>query len=160
MQTYAATNSGNYTCTITNLCGTVTSNTLAMILRPIPTAVISGSQTICSGSSAIITVTFTGTANWHGYYSTTGSSYTNFNTALNPFTYTVSPTVTTTYYLKISGTTAPCTDPASNAISVTITVNQPPTASAGGTQTIKLAVSTENRGQKCLYDLSTNSVRE
>jgi len=95
---YFAPAAGDYSCTVTNTCGTVTSNSITITVRPIPTAVISGTQTICSGNSATLTINFTGTGSWHGWYSN-GSYYTLFNSGSNPYTFNVSPTSTTTYTL-------------------------------------------------------------
>src|SRR6185436_8406300 len=123
---YQANSAGNYTCTITNLCGTITSNTITMTLKPLPTAVISGTQTICSGNTAQVAVTFTGTGPWYGYIYN-GSNYTNFNTSSNPFTSNYSPTVTTTYTLYYSMHDLYCNGSASGSAVVTVNGSSPVT---------------------------------
>ena len=56
----AATNAGNYTCEMTNICETVTSD-VAVVTAGIPTAAtISGNQTLCEGLNANFTITATG----------------------------------------------------------------------------------------------------
>lgn len=120
--TYAATASGTYSCVITNICGTTTAaNVLIMTLRPKPTAVISGTQTICSGGIATLSIAFTGSPNWNGYYYN-GSNYTNYSTASNPYTFNVSTTTTRTYTLY-SGifNDAYCSGTVSGSAVVTVT---------------------------------------
>jgi len=123
---YMATAGGNYTCTVTNACGTITSNTITITVRPVPTAVISGTQTICSGSQATLTISFTGTGNWHGYYYN-GSSYTSFNTGSNPYTFNVSLTTSKTYTLYSYFSDAYCNGTVSGSAVVTV-INSVPVA--------------------------------
>jgi hypothetical protein len=121
------------TCNVTSCASvTVTVNTLSVA----PTGV-SGTTTICSGSSTTLTVTggtqgsgvttqwFTGSCG--GTSAGTGNSI------------TVSPTSTTTYYVRYSGTcnTTGCT-------SVTVNVNQPsvPATGISGTTTVCNGTST------------------
>jgi hypothetical protein len=53
---YVATASGNYTCTVTNVCGPITSNTIAVMVNSPPPATISasGPTTFCTGSSVTL----------------------------------------------------------------------------------------------------------
>jgi len=53
---YLATVAGNYTCVVTNSCGNISSNAIAVIVNSAPTAVISavGSPTNCSGTSVTL----------------------------------------------------------------------------------------------------------
>jgi hypothetical protein len=58
-----------------------------------PTAVISGTNSICNGSIASLSIAFTGVGPWTG----TLSDGTPFTTSNNPYTINVSPSSTTTY---------------------------------------------------------------
>jgi hypothetical protein len=92
-----------------------------------PTALNASPALICKGSSVILTQTggSLGTnAKWQwysdaGYTIKVGGLLSSANASL-----TVSPTVTTTYYIQAEGATAPCTANTSFG-SVTVTVNQP-----------------------------------
>ena len=55
---YTATSFGNYTCVITNSCGSSTSNTIAVTIGTLPVATITagGSTAFCSGGSVILNV--------------------------------------------------------------------------------------------------------
>ena len=100
------------------------------------TAVNASSTTICRGSSTTLTQTggILGTgASWKWYsdntYTTLVGSGTGSTASLS-----VSPTVTTTYYVRAEGTTSPCTGTVSdNTVSVTVTVNQPSSAATSVT---------------------------
>ncbi|MBI4751827.1 MAG: VCBS repeat-containing protein [Acidobacteria bacterium] len=99
---------------------------------PTVTGTVSGGATICAGSSAQVTVAVTGGT---GPYSVTLNNGGGTQTGSSPLTFTVSPTVTTTYMVQ-SGTDAD-TCPITGSGSATITVQQPPTpANAGPDQTI------------------------
>jgi PKD-like domain/Secretion system C-terminal sorting domain len=53
--TYVATVSGNFKCTITNVCGTTTSNIIAVtVLSPVASITASGSTTFCGGGSVVL----------------------------------------------------------------------------------------------------------
>ena len=123
---YGASTAGSYTCAITNICGSSTSNAIVMSVVSLPTATISGTQTICSGSTAIISVSFTGTGPWYGWIYN-GSFYTNFNTSLNPYNHTFSPTTTTTYTLYSSFHDSNCNGSVSGSATVTV-AGVPPSA--------------------------------
>ncbi|HKR07091.1 MAG TPA: kelch repeat-containing protein [Bacteroidia bacterium] len=116
---YYASAAGTYTCTITNPCGSITSNAITMTVRPKPTAVISGTQSICAGSQATLTISFTGTGNWHGNYFN-GSSYTSFNTGTNPYVFNVLPSSTKTYTLYSYFYDAYCNGTVSGSAVVTV----------------------------------------
>ncbi len=132
--TYSATAGGSYTCMITNLCGSTTSSAIVMTLRPLPTAVISGTQTICSGNSASISINFTGTANWYGYYYA-GPFLTFYNTSSDPYTINVSPTITTTYTLYSYVHDAYCYGTFSGSAVVTVQSSATATITPAGSTT-------------------------
>ncbi|MFE3846811.1 PKD-like domain-containing protein [Flavobacterium sp. LB3P45] len=96
-----------------------------------PTSVNASASTICNGSS--ITLTQTGGtlgtgASWKWYSDATFSTTVGTSAAANA-SLTLSPTATTTYYLRAeSSTGAPCTANVAAAGNVTVTVNQPSVA--------------------------------
>jgi len=51
LSSYSATAGGNYSCVVTNSCGSTTSNTISVIVDPLPPAVISasGPTSFCNG---------------------------------------------------------------------------------------------------------------
>jgi hypothetical protein len=59
LSSYLATAAGNYTCVVTNSCGSATSNTITVTLNTAPAASISatGATTFCSGGAVTLNVT-------------------------------------------------------------------------------------------------------
>ena len=108
VNTYTATQVGNYSVTITDpanpsVCKT---QTLSVAINSVtkPTASAGSNVTICSGSSASLTATGGGNYSWD-----------NGNTmAVN----TVNPTITTTYTVTVSSGASTCTDKASVVVTV------------------------------------------
>jgi gliding motility-associated-like protein len=93
-----ATDAGTYTVVVE--LGTCVSQpgTTDVIVNSgsLPTADLSGSSTTCAGSTVPLTVNLTGTAPWIFEYSDgTNSFFENINSS--PYTFNVSPSVTTTY---------------------------------------------------------------
>jgi len=70
--------------------GTITVNAL-------PTAVISGDARICSGDETTLTVDLTGEPDWSFFWSDGTSTFEVTGVASSPYTFNVSPDVTTTY---------------------------------------------------------------
>lgn len=132
--TYAATTGGNYSCAVTNICGTTTTNTIVLTARPKPTAVISGNQTICTGGTANLSIAFTGTPNWVGYYFN-GSNYTFFSTASNPYTFNVTLTASRTYSLHSTFNDLYCSGTVSGSAAVTVTTSPVATITPLGSTT-------------------------
>jgi len=103
-------------------------------VHPLPTAVLSGNDTICIGSSADLLVELSGAQPWSIIYTDGVSSDTITGINSSPYQLAVSPDTTTTYSLSAvsdvhcSGT--------SLAGVVTVTVDQLPTANSNGSQTI------------------------
>ena len=66
------------------------------IYTALPSAILSGTQGICEGEEAELTVSLTGRSPWRVYLSD-GSSNTEYEVNSSPYTIRVSPPVTTTY---------------------------------------------------------------
>ncbi len=106
----------------------VVSNLTATIPTPLvaPTN-ITGNTTICQNQSTTLTaVGGTATSQW--YTGSCGGTLVGMGTSI-----TVSPTTTTTYFVRNAGTS--CT-PASSCISAIVTVNPSPTMTSANTATI------------------------
>jgi len=93
-------NSYYYHCIVTGTCGNATSNYGILTVNPTATATLSGTTSICVGQNATLTVTLTGTANWSITYTDGVTPHTINNIAASPYTFTVSPSSTTTYTLS------------------------------------------------------------
>ena len=112
-----------------NVAGCVSGvSAITVTINALPTASISGSNTICSGSSANLQIALTGTGSWDFTYSTTDSGGTNNSSLIgqstNPFPISVSPTENTTYTM-VFVSDANCTGTITGA-SVTVNVDNPP----------------------------------
>lgn len=87
--------STNIIYTVNSGCGTPTSSQAALTVGNLPTAVLSGSGTYCTGSSTTtaLSIAVTGTGPWTG----TLSDGTPFSGGSSPISVNVSPVGTTTY---------------------------------------------------------------
>lgn len=84
-----------------------------------PSAAISGTQTICSGSNASLTINFTGSGPWDIIYSD-GVNSTGINGIItNPYILTVNPTVNRTY--TVASVVSVCSGTVSGSAAVTVT---------------------------------------
>ncbi len=92
--TVSPTSTTSYYVTATNSNNCSSSDSLIVTVNPFPVANVGSSQTICSGSSAII-----GSASVNGLSYSWSSSSGFSSTASNPG---VSPVVNTTYYLTVT----------------------------------------------------------
>ena len=120
-KTVSPTTTTTYTATCsvsTGSCSGTGTATATVTVTPKPTPSPSvNSPTICSGSSAVLTVSnCTGTVSWND--GTTGS------------TKTVSPTATTTYTATCTEGTAPCTGNGTATATVTVTPKPTPTVNS------------------------------
>jgi len=120
---------------VQNACGTglTNGNAVVTIMSP-PTSNITGTQTICQGSSTLLSVAFTGLQPWNLSW-TDGTNTNNINGInTNPFTISVTPTGTTTYSITA------LSDQLCNGTSFTgnpvVTTVPPPTATISGSTTI------------------------
>jgi hypothetical protein len=123
---FAAAGTYNVILTTTASNNCVASLSKAVTVNPAPTATISGTTSICSGSSTDLSISLTGTAPWTLVYS---GSINPIVINSSPYTISVSPNATTTYTLS-SLNDANCTAGAGDLSgSATITVNANKTAS-------------------------------
>ncbi len=107
--------SGVYSVTVSlNGCESAASTTSALV-RPLPTAAVAGSATICAGGSAEITATLTGSGPWTLHWSDGLVHY----TSTSPADRTVSPSSTTTYTVT-SVTDAHCTSVGTGSAEVVV----------------------------------------
>ena len=126
---YTASNNSNIPVTTTvSVTGTLNGCTglpvtFTITVNPRPTGSISGSTTICSGNSAALSITVTGTGPWSG----TLSDGTTFSGNSSPISLSVSPATTTSYTIA-SLSDANCTaEPGDlTGSSTTVTVNSAP----------------------------------
>jgi len=120
--TFNTVQAGNYTITsISDASGCVGSGsgTASVTSNALPTAAISGSTTICTGSNTNLSFALTGAAPFTLVYTDGTVNYT-INNATNPATATVSPTATTTYSIvSVTGNNG-CTNTGSGTATVTI----------------------------------------
>ena len=134
--TYTVTNLNDAHCTsiATDLTGsaTITVNIPSVITSALLHA---SSATLCNNGSQETTLTQTGgtlgtLAYWQWYTNPTFTNPIGGAISASSASLTVSPTVTTTYYLRAEGNASPCAAIYPISSSITVTVNQP---SIGGT---------------------------
>jgi fibronectin-binding autotransporter adhesin len=125
--TTATADAGNYDCVVYNANSYSTSTAAALTVNAEsadPTSATAGSSTICSGGSTTLTLNGGGGGAGemiHWYTGSCGGTSVGTGNGLS-----VSPTTTTTYYGRYEDG-APCSFNTA-CQSVTVTVNQPPTA--------------------------------
>lgn len=101
-------------------------------VSPVPTATLTGSQSICAGSSAILSVALTGNAPWNISYSDGTSTNALSGITANPYLISVTPAVHTTY--NMTQVFNICSGVASGSAAVNVVA--PPTATLSGNQTL------------------------
>jgi hypothetical protein len=110
----------------------VDTETITVTVNPRPTGVITGTQTICNGSSASLSIAVTGTGPWSG----TLSNGAVFSGSSSPISVSVSPSSATTYTIATlvdDNCTATGADLSGSAI---VSVNDRPTGALSGSGTI------------------------
>ncbi len=138
-----ATLAGTYT--IVNItdntgCTNTGSGSTTITYFPKPTGIISGGGELCRGSSATLTLAFTGVAPFTFTYTDGTTPVTVTGHPNNVYTASVSPLVNSTYTLTSLTDFNNCTGVLSG--SAVITVNQPPSLSLTGTNLICYNVAT------------------
>ena len=104
-----------------------------LTLYALPTAVLSGGGTICSGSAASLSVALTGMGPWSLTY-TDGTTPVTTTASASPFAISVSPTSNQTYTLT-AVSDAHCTGTSFTG-SAAVVVNAPPVVTALGNQVL------------------------
>ncbi|HYV91371.1 MAG TPA: T9SS type A sorting domain-containing protein [Chitinophagales bacterium] len=104
MQSYTATKAATYKCVVSNSCGMITSNSIAVTVNPIPTASVSSAP--CSGGAVLLTCAFTPgsgvTFQWKkGTTILSGATNSTFSATSNG-TYKCTVTITATGCTKLS----------------------------------------------------------
>ncbi|HPT10807.1 MAG TPA: hypothetical protein PL087_10390, partial [Bacteroidales bacterium] len=114
--------------------GPLPTNSITIVVNPLPMGTISGSQTICAGSSATLTVDLTGTAPWEITY-TDGTTPVVVPGILDtPYLFDVTPGMTTNYtLLNVTDVNLCSTTGTGNAL---VEVTPLPMATISGSQTI------------------------
>lgn len=120
---------------VSNACGTgLTNGNAILTVQASPTSTMSGSQTVCAGAPANISITLTGTAPWNLTW-TDGTSNNNINGInTSPYVITVNPTVAATYTITALSDGV-CTGTTFNGNHV-IAITPVPTANISGSTTI------------------------
>lgn len=96
----AVTHSGTYYVTANQQgCGSFTDSVIVTV-NPTPTAVLTGSDSICYGSSKILSLQLTGKSPWTVVYSNGRNNDTLKNISSSPYSLQVSPITTTKYSIK------------------------------------------------------------
>ena len=133
-----ATLAGTYTIVnvsdATTGCTNIGSGSATITYFPQPTGIISGGGELCRGSSATLTITFTGVAPFTFTYTDGTTPVTVTAHPNNVYTASVSPLVNSTYTLTSLTDFNNCDGVLSG--SAVITVNQPPSLSLAGTNLI------------------------
>jgi len=92
-----ATTFNVYATHATTGCSVELTETESVTIDALPTATISGSTTVCSGSTVTLSVALTGQANWSITWTDGTTPTTVNNIATSPYTFDVYPTANTTY---------------------------------------------------------------
>jgi hypothetical protein len=104
------------------------SDSVLVTVSPKPTSVISGTQSVCNGATATVSVTLTGVAPWNLTY-TNGSTSTNVTGILtSPYTFTTPAiSASTTYTISALSDSRCSSGPADRTGSAVISLITPPT---------------------------------
>ena len=113
-------------------CNGGVSGSARVVVNPIPSATLSGTQTICLGQAHNLTVQLTGTAPWSFIYTNGTTTQTVTGVTNSPYLLSVTPVVTSTY--SLTNVFATCAGSFSGTARVQ--VNPVPTASFSGSQSI------------------------
>ena len=104
--------------------GCISSKSSFIVVNPAPTSSISGSQTICSGSTASLALQFTGTQPWNISYSDGTTTSTLSNISTSNYTLNVTPSTSKTYTIsQVSDANCSTTAVGDRTGSAIVTVN-------------------------------------
>ena len=121
---------GNYNDTLFSMggCDSIISTTL--IVNPLPTAVISGNDSICAGQSVNIIMALSGVSPWDVIYTDGVNNYSQNNIILSPDTISIIPTISNTYTIVSVKDSNNCYSNSSTGNAVFV-VNEIPVINAG-----------------------------
>ncbi|HPO61758.1 MAG TPA: choice-of-anchor Q domain-containing protein [Candidatus Kapabacteria bacterium] len=119
-------------------CSNIGTGSATVTINAKPTAVLSGTTTICEGTSALLTVHLTGEGPWSLIFSDNPIAFIGITSS--PFVREVSPTTTTVYTIT-SVNDVNCSNTGTG--SATVTVNAKPTATLSGDAEICAGSSTD-----------------
>ncbi len=132
---------GTYDVTVTDSLGCTQTSSVTLSNPPVLTATISGSTTVCGGSSVPIQVDLTGVSPWDIVYTDGTNTYPVNGITTNPYIFNVSPVTPTTYTLVSFTDSNGCSGTVSG--SAAVTMYPLPTATISGTPSICLGDSTQ-----------------
>ena len=125
-------NTQYYYVIVSGTCGSAVTSSVSgaiQITNLTATLTITSGATINCGSTANLSIAFTGTSPWDMSYSDGSTTTTQYSIATSPYAFSVSPTTTTNYSLTslIDGNF--CTSTPSSSVTVTVTPPSAPTVS-------------------------------
>lgn len=82
-----------------NTCSNSGTGSFTVTVHELPTASLSGNNSICYGNTSTITVELTGTSPWEIIYSDGETDITKSNIVNSTYTFTVKPEITATYFI-------------------------------------------------------------
>ncbi|MCD6112323.1 MAG: gliding motility-associated C-terminal domain-containing protein [Bacteroidales bacterium] len=82
-----------------NTCSNSGTGSFTVTVHELPTANLSGNNSICYGSTSLLTVELTGASPWEIIYSDGDTSITKSNITNSTYSFSVKPEATTTYYI-------------------------------------------------------------
>lgn len=145
----------NYWVRVTGQCDprTVDSNTAIVTVVPCAPPQISSfsnNRTITAGASTQLTVNATGTATLHYQWYIGLPGNTSQPTGSDSKNLTVSPNITTTYWVRVSSTCAPAADSAAVVVTVTpcpdVAVGTPTATTSGSSATLNIEAASTGGG--------------
>ncbi len=114
-------NTTNYILTVTDSSGCASTDQVIVTVKPLPTAAISGTTSICSGGSTMLSISLTGTSPWSITYTDGSSTMTVTGITTSPKTITVTPSSTRTYSVTNVTDATGCANSGTGSAVITVT---------------------------------------